>query len=104
MKRAFGFGGCQMTDEIEVRKLKLALVRGIVFATEAAGLVNQGKFLLSIGMHSSWLDTAVRDGATVPLDDYVRVYDAAAEAAGWRSAAQILKSAADFQRDREWSE
>lgn len=92
------------TDEAEIRMLKAAFVRGIIFATEAAGLMNQPKFLQSIGMRSSWLDSAVRDGVTVPLDEYVRVYNAAASAAGWKSAAQIFKSTMDYQRFKEWPE
>lgn len=93
-----------MSDDDEIRMLKAALVRGIIFATEAAGLWDQLKFLRSIGTRENWLDSAVRDGVTVPLEEYVHVYNAAAEAAGWKSASQIFRSVTDYQRFKEWPE
>lgn len=93
-----------MTDADEIRDLKTALVRGIIFGTEAAGLMDQPRFLRAIGMPEDWLAGAVKRSETVPLEEYIEVYNAAAEQAGWQSLAAIVKRSMDLQRFREWPE
>lgn len=82
--------------------IKAQLARGIVHATEAAGLGDQGAFLRAIGMRADWLARAIDDPASVPLEEYVRVFDEASAQAGWQSAAEIIREVIDRQRFGEW--
>lgn len=84
--------------------LKWELAKAVVRATEAAGLMDQPRFLAAIGMPADWLMRAIDEPGTVPLDEYVRVYDQAAEQAGWKSAAAIIRTATELQRFNEWPE
>lgn len=43
-----------MSNEGEIRKLKLSFVRGIIYALEAAG-IDQQRFMRSIGVQPMWL-------------------------------------------------
>lgn len=85
-------------------KLKWELAKGVVRATEAAGLMDQPRFLEAIGMPADWLRRAIDDRGAVPMDEYVRVYDAAAQQAGWKSLDLIIRSAMEYQRFNEWPE
>lgn len=80
--------------------IKSELVRAIVFATEAAGLMNQPRFLSAIGMQETWIGDAIDRPETIPLEQYVRVYDMAAEQAGWLPLSAIVREITDRQRRR----
>jgi len=82
--------------------LKWELCKAIIHATEAARLWDQPRFLAAIGMPEDWLVRAINTPDDVPLDEYVRVYDQAAEQAGWQPIAEILKVVTLRQRYREW--
>ena len=82
--------------------IKWQLARGIVHATENAGLADQRAFLQAIGMPGDWLKRAIDDPDSVPLDDFIRVLDEASAQAGWDSAAEIISAVVDRQRFREW--
>jgi len=84
------------------RNIKAEIARGIVHATEAAGLADQGAFLQAIGMPADWLGRAIDEPDSVPLDDFVRVFDEASAQAGWHSTAEIIRSVVDRQRFGEW--
>lgn len=87
----------------EIRKnVKAQLLRAIVLGTEAAGLMNQPALLSAIGMPGDWIMRAADDADSIPLDEFVRVYDEAAAQAGWRSLAEIVRTATDLQRHGEW--
>lgn len=92
-----------MNDAEEIFALKTALVRGIIFGTEAAGLMDQPRFLRAIGMNENWLRGAIHRGETVPLENYIAVYNSAAEQAGWQSLSAIVKRAVELQRFHEWA-
>ena len=82
--------------------VKAQLLRAIVLSTEAAGLMNQAKFLAAIGMPEDWIMRAADDADSIPLEEFIRVYNEAAAQAGWRSLAEIIRTATDLQRFREW--
>lgn len=87
----------------EIRQnLKAQLLRAIVLGTEAAGLMDQPKFLTAIGMPDDWIMRAVDNADAISLDEFVQVYNEAAAQAGWRSLAEIVRTATDLQRYREW--
>lgn len=91
-----------MTDETDIRRLKIALVRAIYYAAEAAGVEHdEAKLLKAIGYRRSWMAEAAGK-KDVPLEEYIAVYDAVAELAGWRSMAKIVRAAAYLQRHDEW--
>ncbi len=83
-----------------MRDVKHELVKAIVHATEAAGLWSQSRFLAAIGMPESWIRDAIDRPDEIPLDEYVRVYDQAAEQAGWLPLAAIVREITDRQRRR----
>lgn len=83
-----------------MRDVKHELVKAIVHATEAAGLWDQPRFLAAIGMPESWIRDAIDRPDKIPLEQYVRVYDQAAEQAGWSSMAEIVREITDRQRRR----
>ena len=85
-----------------MRDTKAQLLAAIVHATEAAGLMNQSAFLTAIGMPDDWIVRAANNPDDVSLNEFVQVYDAAADQAGWRSLADILKVVTLMQRYREW--
>lgn len=82
--------------------LKWEMAKAIIRATEAAGLWDQPRFLEAIGMPGDWLKRAIEEPDTVPLEEYVRVYDQAAEQSGWKSTAEVIRTATEMQRFREW--
>lgn len=82
--------------------IKSELLRATIYATEAAGLMNQPAFLAAIGMPERWIGDAISTPEAVPLEEYVRVYDAAADQAGWRPLHEILNVVTLRQRYREW--
>lgn len=82
--------------------IKSELVRSVIFATEAAGLMNQPAFLTAIGMPERWIVDAINTPEVVPLEEYVRVYDMAADQAGWQKLHEILHEVTARQRFREW--
>lgn len=86
----------------EVRELKWQITRAIVYATEAAGLFDQPAFLRALGMHEDWLSIAVEKPDSVPLNEYVRVYDAAAKRANWQPLHAIAREVTARQRFKEW--
>lgn len=89
-------------DRPEVIDLKWELSKAIVYATEAASAWDQPVFLRAIGMHEDWLNTAIEKPASVPLDEFVRVYDAAAKRARWQTLSEIVREVTQRQRFREW--
>lgn len=92
----------ELAEETDIRRLKISLVRAIYYAAEAAGLEHdEAKFLQSIGYRRSWMAEAAGH-KDVPLQEYIAVYDAVAELAGWRSMAKIVRAAAYLQRHDEW--
>ena len=82
--------------------IKWELCKGIIHATEAAGLWDQEAFLLAIDMRGDWIMHAVKTPDAVPLDEFVRVYDEAAAQAGWHSAAEIIREVVERQRFGHW--
>lgn len=84
------------------KDIKLQLARGVIRATEAAGAMDQPKFLQSIDMPTDWLARAMNDPGNVPLDEYVRVFDGAAERAGWWGTGQIIREVVERQRFGHW--
>lgn len=89
-------------DKPEMRELKWELSKAIVYATEAAAAWDQPAFLRAIGMPEDWLNTAVEKPDSVPLDEFVCVYAAAAKRAHWQTLAEIVKGVTARQRFREW--
>jgi hypothetical protein len=84
------------------RELKRQIARAVIYATEAAGAWNQPAFLRSIGMPEDWIVRSFEDADSVPLDEFMRVYAAAAAKAGWQSMAEIVKEVTARQRFKEW--
>ena len=82
--------------------LKRQIARAIIYATEAAGAWDQPAFLRSIGMPEDWIVRAIEHVDTVPLSEFVDVYEAAAKAAGWQSLPAIVAEVTQRQRFREW--
>lgn len=82
--------------------IKSELVRATIYATEAAGLMNQPAFLTAIGMPERWIVDAIGKPENVPLEEYVRVYDAAADQAGWQPLHELLHEVTARQRFKEW--
>ena len=89
-------------DKPEIRDLKRQLSRSIVYVTEAAGEWDQAAFLQSIGFPPDWMIYAFDTPASVPLYEYVKVYEAAAVKAGWQPLHEIVKEVTQRQRFREW--
>lgn len=89
-------------DKPEVLELKRQLSRSIVYVTEAAGEWDQAVFLRSIDFPQDWMIYAFDTPARVPLDEFVRVYDAAAKRARWQPLHEIVRQVTSRQRFREW--
>ena len=89
-------------DKREIRELKRQLSRSIVYVTEAAGVWDQAAFLRSIDFPQDWMIYAYDTPPSVPLDEFVRVYDAAAKRAGWQPLHEIVKEVTQRQCFKEW--
>lgn len=89
-----------MSDEI--RDLKWQLARAIIYATEAAAAFDQPALLRAIGMPEDWIARAVEAPASVPLEEFVRVYDAAAKRARWQTLSEVVREVTQRQRFKEW--
>lgn len=98
-----GMRARQQSDEPRRQPdIKSELVRSTIFATEAAGLMDQPAFLSAIGMRERWIVDAISKPDDVPLEQYVEVYDKAADQAGWQTLHEILHEVTARQRYREW--
>ena len=91
-----------ISDRDAVADVKKQLIRAVIHATEAAGLMNQSRFLAAIDMPETWIEAAILRPETVPLDQYVKVYDLAADQAGWHPLHAIIREVTDRQRFSEW--